>query len=308
MVFRMLNPFVHLIGYPSDLGAGRRGVDMGPSAVRIAGLAGKLTALGYTVIDDGNIPVRTPETQDEGPSNLKYLAEVTQNNILLASSVESVLDNNRFPLVIGGDHSMGIGSVAGVAAHCRKHSKRFGLVWIDAHADMNTPETTPSGNIHGMPLAIAMGYGDAGLRAIGGDFVKVPPENVAIIAARDLDNGERALIKTLGVRTYTMSDVDKLGIYTVIKEVIEHLKPRVDHLHVSFDVDSIEPAIAPGVGTPVPGGLSFREAHFIMEYLAETGMVRSLEVTEVNPILDTRNSTAVLAADVVCSCMGMRIL
>jgi arginase len=304
----MLNPHVHIIGYPSDLGAGRRGVDMGPSAVRIAGIAAKLTALGYDITDEGDIPVRTQETQEEGATNLKFLAEITQNTGILAERVQAVLDDNRFPLVIGGDHSMGIGSVAGAAAHCRKHGKRLGVVWIDAHADMNTPETTPSGNIHGMPLAISMGYGNAALRAIGGDFVKVHPENVAIIAARDLDNGERALIKELGVLIYTMSDVDKLGVYTVIKEVIDHLKTRVDHLHVSFDVDSIEPTIAPGVGTPVPGGLSFREAHFIMEYLAETGMVRSLEVTEVNPILDTRNSTALLAADVVCSCMGMRIL
>jgi arginase len=181
-------------------------------------------------------------------------------------------------------------------------------VWIDAHADMNTPETTPSGNIHGMPLAIAMGLGDPTLKAIGGDFVKVKPENVVIIAVRDLDKGEVELIKHLNISAYTMFDIDKRGIYPIIAEVVEQLRHQVDHLHVSFDLDSVDPIVAPGVGTPVPGGLSFREAHFIMEYLAETQMVASLDVTEVNPILDTRNSTAVFATDVVSSCMGKRIL
>lgn len=282
---------VQIIGYPSDLGAGRRGVDMGPSALRIAGITRKLETLGYTVTDEGDIPVNALEVEDEGLSVLKFHAEIARATAILAERVEWALDANRFPLILGGDHSMGIGSLGGVAAHCKREGKRLGVVWIDAHADMNTPETTPSGNIHGMPLALAMGHGDPILRAIGGDFVKVQPENVVIIAARDLDVGEVELIKRLNVSAYTMFDIDKRGIYPIIAEVVEKLRSRVDHLHVSFDLDSVDPLVAPGVGTPVPGGLSFREAHFVMEYLAETQMVGSLDVTEVNPILDTRNST-----------------
>ncbi|MCU0425226.1 MAG: arginase [Candidatus Kapabacteria bacterium] len=299
---------VQIIGYPSDLGAGRRGVDMGPSALRIAGITGKLEALGYTVTDEGDIPVHALEAEDEGSSKLRYHQEIARATAILAERVEAALESQRFPLILGGDHSMGIGSVGGVAAYCQKHGKRLGVVWIDAHADMNTPETTPSGNIHGMPLAVAMGYGDATLRSIGGDFVKVKPENVVIIAARDLDKGEVELIKRLNISAYTMFDIDKRGIYPIIAEVVEQLRPHIDHLHVSFDLDSVDPQVAPGVGTPVPGGLSFREAHFIMEYLAETRMVGSLDVTEVNPILDTRNSTALFATDIVSSCMGKRIL
>jgi arginase len=299
---------VQIIGYPSDLGAGRRGVDMGPSALRIAGITRKLETLGYTVTDEGDIPVHALEVEDEGSSVLKFHAEIARATAILAERVESALDAYRFPLILGGDHSMGIGSLGGVAAHCKREGKRMGVVWIDAHADMNTPETTPSGNIHGMPLALAMGHGDPILKAIGGDFVKVQPENVVIIAARDLDVGEVELIKRLNVSAYTMFDIDKRGIYPIIAEVVEKLRSRVDHLHVSFDLDSVDPLVAPGVGTPVPGGLSFREAHFVMEYLAETQMVGSLDVTEVNPILDTRNSTAVFATEVVSSCMGKRIL
>ncbi len=299
---------VQIIGYPSDLGAGRRGVDMGPSALRIAGITRKLETLGYTVTDEGDIPVNALEVEDEGSSNLKFLAEIARATTILAERVEAALDANRFPLILGGDHSMGIGSLGGVAAHCKREGKRLGVVWIDAHADMNTPETTPSGNIHGMPLAVAMGLGHPKLKAIGGDFVKVQPENVVIIAARDLDVGEVELIKRLNVSAYTMFDIDKRGIYPIIAEVVEKLRAQVDHLHVSFDLDGVDPLVAPGVGTPVPGGLSFREAHFVMEYLAETQMVGSLDVTEVNPILDTRNSTAVFATEVVSSCMGKRIL
>lgn len=299
---------VQIIGYPSDLGAGRRGVDMGPSALRIAGITRKLETLGYTVTDEGDIPVHALEIEEEGSSNLKFLTEIARATTILAERVESALDTNRFPLILGGDHSMGIGSLGGVAAHCKREGKRLGVVWIDAHADMNTPETTPSGNIHGMPLAVAMGLGHPKLMAIGGDFVKVQPENVVIIAARDLDVGEVELIKRLNLSAYTMFDIDKRGIYPIIAEVVEKLRHQVDHLHVSFDLDSVDPLVAPGVGTPVPGGLSFREAHFVMEYLAETQMVGSLDVTEVNPILDTRNSTAVFATEVVSSCMGKRIL
>lgn len=283
-------------------------MDMGPSALRIAGITRKLETLGYTVTDEGDIPVHALEIEEEGSSNLKFLTEIARATTILAERVESALDANRFPLILGGDHSMGIGSLGGVAAHCKREGKRLGVVWIDAHADMNTPETTPSGNIHGMPLAVAMGLGHPKLKAIGGDFVKVQPENVVIIAARDLDVGEVELIKRLNLSAYTMFDIDKRGIYPIIAEVVEKLRPQVDHLHVSFDLDSVDPLVAPGVGTPVPGGLSFREAHFVMEYLAETQMVGSLDVTEVNPILDTRNSTAVFATEVVSSCMGKRIL
>lgn len=299
---------VRMIGFPIDLGADRRGVDMGPSALRIADIDRKLEALGYTVVDEGDIPVRNIEVQDMAEPKLKYLPEIAEMSAVLASRVESVLDDGDFPLILGGDHSMSVGSLAGIGAHCKKHNKTLGVIWIDAHADMNTAETTPSGNIHGMPVAIAMGIGHPSLTSLGGDFPKLDPRNLAIVGLRSIDPGERDLIKELGVAAYTMFDVDKLGMYEIASRVLEDMARSVDHLHISFDVDGVDPSVAPGVGTPVPGGLTFRETHLFMEMISQVEAYASLEVAEVNPILDVRNSTAEFAADVVISSMGKRIL
>ena len=297
-----------LIGFPMDLGAGRRGVDMGPSALRIAELDKKLRMLGYPVIDEGDIQVKTQEIQRITDERQRFLPEITRACEKLAQRVKKALDEGRFPLILGGDHSMSIGSIAGVSAYCREQGLRLGVVWVDAHSDMNTPETTPSGNIHGMPLAVSMGIGSARLTSIMGDFTKVDPANVAIIGARSIDHGEAELIRKLKVPIYTMADIDKQGIYHIVQKILHYFAEQVDFVHVSFDVDSVDPTVAGGVGTPVPGGLSYREAHLIMEMLAESGKMCSLEVAEINPILDQNNHTAQFAADIICSSMGKRIL
>jgi arginase len=299
---------VRLIGFPMDLGAGRRGVDMGPSALRIAGVADKLRALGYTVLDSGDIEIRPAEVQEVTNSRLRYLPEITHACTLLAAEVEASLEREEFPLVLGGDHSMAIGTIAGLAAHCKKHGKRLGVIWIDAHADINVPETSPSGNIHGMPVAVSLGMGAPELTSIGGNFVKLQPHQLVYIGLRSIDSGERALIRKLKIEAHTMSDLDKHGVHRLIMKAVASLRAKVDHLHVSFDLDSVDPMVASGVGTPVPGGLTYREAHLIMEAIADTGYMASMEVAEVNPILDVRNSSAEIAADLIASGMGQRIL
>jgi arginase len=299
---------VRLIGFPMDLGAGRRGVDMGPSALRIAGVADKLAALGYTVLDSGDVDIKTAEIQDIADPRLRYLPEIKHACTILADEVETALDNDEFPLVLGGDHSMAIGTIAGIAAHCKKHNKRLGVIWIDAHSDINVPETSPSGNIHGMPVAVSLGLGSPELTKIGGDFVKLHPHQLVMIGLRSVDEGERALIRKLKIESYTMSEVDKQGIHRIIAKVLSSMRAKVDHLHVSFDLDSVDPMFASGVGTPVPGGLTYREAHLIMEAIADTGYMASMEIAEVNPILDTKNASAEIAADLVASSMGKRIL
>ncbi|MFZ2323090.1 MAG: arginase [Ignavibacteriaceae bacterium] len=299
---------VTIIGFPMDLGSGRRGVDMGPSALRIAGLENKLTELGYKVEDTGDIVIEIMEKQKPGNPKLQYLDEILKTSGILAGKVEKILEQGKFPLCIGGDHSMALGTIAGVSAHCRKNNLTLGVIWVDAHADMNTDETTPSGNIHGMPLAASMGLGKKELVDLYGFAPKVKPENCVIIAARSIDQQERLNIKKLNPSVYTMSDVDKLGIHRIISRVLKQFKERVDHIHISFDVDSIDPNFAPGVGTPVPGGLNYREAHLLMEAIAECGCMSSLEVAEVNPILDIHNSSAVFASDLIASSMGQRIL
>lgn len=299
---------VSIIGFPMDLGSGRRGVDMGPSALRIAELSSKLINLGYEVEDLGNVQIEIMERQKVTDEKLKYLNEILKTSKLLASKVENILDRKRFPLIIGGDHSMAIGTIAGISAHCRKNKLRLGVIWIDAHADMNTDKTTPSGNIHGMPLAACMGVGNEKLVNFYGFAPKVKPENVALIGIRSVDREERTTIKKLQVPVFTMSDVDKLGIHRIISRVLKQFKEKVDHIHISFDVDSVDPYVAPGVGTPVAGGLSYGETHLLMESIAECGCMSSLEVTEVNPILDNRNQSAVFTVDVIASSMGQRIL
>lgn len=299
---------VTLIGFPMDLGSGRRGVDMGPSALRIAGLENKLTQLGYKVEDTGDINIEIMEKQKVADPKLKYLNEILKTSRTLAARVEKVLEQKKFPLCLGGDHSMALGTIAGISSYCKKNKLTLGVIWIDAHADMNTDKTTPSGNIHGMPLAASMGLGYLELVNLGGFAPKLKPENCAIIGARSIDVEERVNIKRLNPIIYTMSDVDKLGIHRIISRVLKQFKQTVDHIHVSFDVDSVDPNFAPGVGTPVPGGLNYREAHLLMEAIAECGCMSSLEIAEVNPILDVRNSSAVFAADLIASSMGQRIL
>jgi arginase len=299
---------VRLIGFPMDLGAGRRGVDMGPSAMRIAGVADKLRALGYIVHDSGDIDIRNAEVQEIADQRLRYLPEITHACTLLASTVKSALDKGEFPLVLGGDHSMAIGTIAGIAAHCREQNKRLGVIWIDAHSDINTPDSSPSGNIHGMPLAVSLGIGAPELTSIGGNFTKLSPHQLTMIGLRSIDIGERQLIKQLKIEAYTMAELDKHGVNRIIARTLAAMRAKVDHLHVSFDLDSVDPTVASGVGTPVPGGLTYREAHLIMEAIAETGYMSSLEVAEVNPILDTRNQSAEVAVDLIASSMGQRIL
>ena len=299
---------VSIIGFPMDLGAGRRGVDMGPSALRIAGLQSKLENLGYDVNDTGDVKIEIMERQKVQNLKLKFLNEILKTSVSLASKVEKVLDKGNFPLCLGGDHSMALGTIAGISAHCKKNKLRLGIIWIDAHTDMNTEETTPSGNIHGMPLAASLGIGNVKLVNLYGINPKLKPENCALIGIRSVDTAEKMNIKKLKISVSTMADIDKVGIYRIMVKTLKHFKESVDHIHVSFDVDSVDPSLAPGVGTPIPGGLSYREAHLIMESIAECGCMSSLEVAEVNPILDHKNKTAIFTTDLIASSMGQRIL
>lgn len=299
---------VSIIGFPMDLGADRRGVDMGPSALRIAGLQSKLEALGYKVEDNGDIKIEIMERQQIRNTRLKYLDEIIKTSKLLAEKVEKVLEKGAFPLCLGGDHSMAIGTISGIASYCNKTKQKLGVIWVDAHSDMNTDETSPSGNIHGMPLAALMGLGCKELVNFLGFSPKLHAENCALIGIRSIDEAEKQNIKKLKVPVYTMNDVDKLGIHRIIAKVLKQFREKVDHIHVSFDVDSVDPSVAPGVGTPVPGGLSYREAHLLMETIAECGCMSSLEIAEVNPILDHKNQSASFTAELIASSMGQRII
>jgi arginase len=299
---------INIIGFPMDLGADRRGVDMGPSAVRIAGLRESLEKLGYKVIDSGDIFIQIMERQKITNPKLKYVNQIVKTSTTLAKKVEKTLEMGRFPLCIGGDHSMALGSLAGISSYCKKNKLKLGLIWIDAHADMNTDETSPSGNIHGMPLAASLGLGNEKITRIYGFSPKLKPTNCALIGIRSIDKLEKENIKKLNLPVYTMTDVDKLGVNRIITRVLKEFKEKVDHIHVSFDLDAVDPSISPGVGTPVPGGLSFREAHLIMEAIADCGCMSSLEFTEVNPILDDKNKSAQFAVEIISSSMGQRIL
>lgn len=298
---------VTIIGFPMDLGADRRGVDMGPSALRIAGLQTKLESLGFKVQDYGNIKIEIMEKQKIKNPKLKYLDEIIKTSKLLADKVEKVLEKGDFPLCLGGDHSMALGTISGIASFCKKRKLKLGVIWIDAHSDMNTDETSPTGNIHGMPLAALMGLGCDELVNLLGFSPKLLPENCALIGIRSIDEAEKINIKKLKVPIYTMNDIDKLGIHRIIAKVLKQFREKVDHIHISFDVDSVDPSVAPGVGTPVPGGLSYREAHLLMEIIAECGCMSSLEVAEANPILDHKNQSASFTAELIASSMGQRI-
>ncbi|TFD94302.1 arginase [Jeotgalibacillus sp. R-1-5s-1] len=295
---------ISVIGVPMDLGQMRRGVDMGPSAIRYAGLLERLENIGHTVTDLGDIRIDQAERVHTAETNLRNLEAVVKGNTELADQVKAVKDAGDFPLILGGDHSIAIGSLAGISS---KH-ENLGVIWYDAHGDLNTGETSPSGNIHGMPLAVSLGLGHEDLVNIHGYTPKVKPENIVIIGARSLDEGERELIKEKGIRVYTMHEVDRMGMTRVMEESIEYLKGRTDGVHLSLDLDGLDPSDAPGVGTPVLGGISYRESHLAMEMLAEADILTSAEFVEVNPILDEKNKTATVAVALIGSLFGEKLL
>lgn len=299
---------IAIIGAPLDLGAGRRGVDMGPSALRVANLNGRLTELGYEVEDLGNVPVVQQESQGEVDPRAKYLPQIVKICTLTAEMVDRALDTGRFPLVLGGDHSIAVGTVSGVSQHFHTRGEKLGLIWIDAHTDMNTPDTSPSGNVHGMPLACCIGQGPEPLTTIFGYCPKVKPGNVALVGIRSVDRRERDIVQHSGVHAFTMRDIDERGMRAVFEEAIRVASNGTAGIHVSLDMDAVDPHEAPGVGTPVQGGITYREAHLAMEMLGDTDNVRSMEVVEVNPVIDEANRTAILAVELVMSAMGKRIL
>ncbi|MBY0122844.1 arginase [Bacillus sp. S/N-304-OC-R1] len=293
-----------IIGMPMDLGQARRGVDMGPSAIRYAGVNERLKELFDDVHDKGDIAVGRPEVEVDPVSNLRNLHLIAEKTELLAKEVDQAIQDQAFPLVLGGDHSIAIGTLAGVS----KHYKNLGVIWYDAHGDLNTAETSPSGNIHGMPLAVSLGMGHPLLTNVSGYAPKVKPENIVIIGARSLDEGEKVLIKELGIKVYTMHEIDRLGMTKVMEETINYLKEKTDGVHLSLDLDGLDPHDAPGVGTPVNGGISYRESHLAMEMLAEAELITSAEFVEVNPILDEKNRTASVAVALMGSLFGEKLL
>jgi arginase len=299
---------VRLIGVPMDLGAGRRGVDMGPSAIRIAGVSQGLRQLGLAVEDDGDVGVPAPESRDPGDRTARYLEPIYHVCNRLRLRVRRSLEQAEVPVVLGGDHSIAIGTVAGVSEHFKARGQTIGLVWIDAHADMNTPESSPSGNIHGMPLAALLGMGHPRLVEMGGFWPKVNKQNVALIGIRDIDAAERDIVVKSGIHAYTMRDVDERGMRAVMQEAIGYATDGTAGFHVSFDLDGMDPRDAPGTGTPVRGGISWREANLLMEMVSDTRRVTSLEITELNPILDVKNQSGEVAVDLILSAFGKSIL
>ncbi|KAB8140454.1 arginase [Chloroflexia bacterium SDU3-3] len=296
---------VAIIGVPVDLGAGRRGVDMGPSAIRLAGLKERIEELGHTVVDTGNIAVPLAEqfAIPDADERLRYLDPLVGVNQALAQRVAEAVAAQQFPLILGGDHSLAIGSVSGTTWGGR----RAGLIWVDAHGDFNTPESTPSGNIHGMSVAALTGRGHPALLGIGQRTPVLRDREVALVGIRDLDREERAALKASGIHVFTMHDIDRRGMATVMEEAIVHASTGNAGFHLSFDMDAIDPSAAPGVGTPVPGGISYREAHLAMEVVSDSRRMLSMDLVEVNPILDQRNATAELAVQVALSALGKRI-
>jgi arginase len=295
---------ISIIGVPMDLGQARRGVDMGPSAIRYAGVVDRLEELDYDIDDLGDIQIGRPERLGENSvDNLRNLKAVAEASEKLSSTVDTIISEDRFPLVFGGDHSIAIGTLSGVA----KHYKNLGVIWYDAHGDLNTADTSPSGNIHGMPLAVSLGLGHSALTKIGGYEPKVKPENIVIIGARSLDDGEKELIREKGIKVYTMHEIDRMGMTAVMEETIAYLSERTDGVHLSLDLDGLDPHDAPGVGTPVIGGISYRESHLAMEMLEESKLITSAEFVEVNPILDDKNKTASVAVALMGSLFGEKL-
>ena len=300
---------VHLIGVPLDLGAGRRGVDMGPSAVRISGLGERLGHLGYRVVDHGDIATPNPETHGPGSERKRYIDEIAEVCGRLHLTVLDSLEKGALPVLLGGDHSLAAGSVAAAADHVRQRGRPLGVLWLDAHGDMNTPATSASGNVHGMPLAALVGSEPEELARIpGGATPAVEPGRTVLVGVRSLDEMEKNVIRRSGMHVFTMQDIDRDGIASVADRALAILGRDGAALHVSLDVDVCDPAIAPGVGTPVNGGLTYREAHLMMEVVARTERLASLDLVEINPILDVRNRTAELGTELVLSALGKQIL
>lgn len=300
---------IRVIGVPLDLGASRRGVDMGPSAVRVAGLEARLEALGHQVTDGGNIRVEIAETQASGNESARYLKQIAETCARTAEAVAQALEEGMTPLLLGGDHSLAAGSVSGVAEFYRRREQKIGLLWLDAHSDINTPETSPSGNVHGMPLAALLGLGPEPLGNIFGYAPKIAAENTVLIGLRDIDAGERENLRRAGLaEVYTMRDIDERGMRTVMEEALRAAGRGTAGYHVSLDMDWIDPEDAPGVGTPVRGGATYREAHLAMEIVADHGRLLSFEIVEVNPVIDEHNRTADLAVELACSAFGKKIL
>jgi arginase len=299
---------IRIIGVPMDLGASRRGVDMGPSALRVAGLQARLKQLGRQVEDVGNVNVPQPEGQPYGEKNAKYLDEISETCKRLAEMVREALDQGCIPLVLGGDHSIAVGTVAGAASHFQKESKGIGLIWLDAHGDMNTPESSPSGNVHGMPLASIIGYGPDELTTIAGIKPMVEPRNAVLVGIRELDSKERRIIKESGVRVFTMRDIDERGMREVMAQALRLAGDDTTGIAVSLDMDFVDPSDAPGVGTPVRGGVTYREAHLALEMIADSKSMISFELVEINPVIDLHNTTATLGVELVLSGLGKKIL
>ena len=295
---------IRVIGVPMDLGADRRGVDIGASAIRYAGLNDRLRDLGHIVHDIGNVIVPQPESQPLGNPKLKYLKPIVHVAEELGNIVTTALQDKEFPLVLGGDHSIALGSISGVA----RVYKNVGILWIDAHGDFNTDLTTPSGNIHGMILAALAGIGDHHLTHIDDWAPKISTQNIVIVGARDLDQSEQELLRTQSIHVFTMSDIDRRGISEVMRQALSVAGQQNNCIHLSLDMDALDPKEAPGVGTPVRGGLTYREAHLAMEMIADAGSLVSMDVVEVNPILDRENATALLAVELVLSALGKKIL
>jgi arginase len=298
----------HIIGVPLDLGGNRRGVDMGPSALRIAGLAERLASLGLRVVDEGDLVTPIPEIKSVGDPRKKYIREIARICDRLYKTSLGVLHSGGIPVVLGGDHSLAAGSVAATADFVRKDDQPLGLLWVDAHGDMNTPSSSGSGNVHGMPLAALLGPEPAELSRIGGFSPKVLPQHTVLIGIRNLDDREKEIVRESRVHVFTMKDIDRAGIASVVEQALALAGAGTGGIHVSFDLDVCDPAIAPGVGTPVKGGLDYREAHMLMEVVADSGLLRALDLVEVNPILDERNVTAVLGAELASSALGQKII
>jgi arginase len=301
-------PSIHIIGVPLDLGGNRRGVDMGPSAFRIAGLGERLASLGYSVTDKGDLPAPIRETKEPRDEKKKFVREIARVCQRLYQMGVAALDEGAMPIVLGGDHSLAAGSVAAAADFARRSGQAIGLLWVDAHGDMNTPSSTTSGNVHGMPLAALLGPEPAELAQIGGFCPKVRPEHTVLVGVRSLDDREKDLIRASGIHVFTMKDIDRAGVAAILEQAVALAGTGTAGLHVSFDMDVCDPAIAPGVGTPVKGGLDYREAHMVMEIIADSGLLRSLDMVEVNPTLDLRNTTAELGTELALSALGMKIL
>jgi len=299
---------IRVIGVPLDLGQSRRGVDMGPSAVRVAGLEARLESIGHIVEDGGNVPVAIPEQKKQGAAHAKYLKEITATCTKSADLVLKTLEAGKVPLVLGGDHSLAAGTVSGIAEFYRRQNQKIGLLWLDAHTDMNTPDSSPSGNVHGMPLASLMGLPPHELGKIYDFSPKVAPENCVLVGIRDVDNFEKENIRKTGVEVFTMRDIDERGMRAVMEDALRMAGRGTVGYHVSLDMDWIDPEDAPGVGTPVWGGATYREAHLAMEIIADHGRMLSLEIVEVNPVIDERNQTADLAVELALSAFGKKIL